>query len=276
MVVTWAVSLFRDAYDRNPKPTNWSLWAIYYALTTPRVEQDKLSSPAWSPARYEEGATRSRAAVRTISCLVFDFDDGQDPCAAYAHFQGYQALAHTSWSHTPERPKFRLILPLAAPIPGSLWSRVWKRLQCAGADSACSDPSRLFFLPSIRHESWPFESWTFDGQLLDLTEVAEEVAREKPPPWKRAQARATLSSRQLKGAQRRVLQTDPNARRKVGERIGGTHVAPGLPEEAYRHIPCPQCGRADVYFFVDPERMTRAYCNHRKSCGFSSRLEELI
>jgi hypothetical protein len=99
---------------------------------------------------------------------------------------GLEAVLHTTWSHTPEHHKARVVFPLSEDCPRDQWLEVW---QCAerwaatwGAiiDPACKNPSRLYFLPALPGgEAWEiarinFRAYCFCGRLL---------------PWRWLQAR---------------------------------------------------------------------------------------
>lgn len=161
---------------------------------------DKMYAPAWSPG-VPVGDRRCNDDVTHLSCLVLDVDDGPDFRMLADRFVGVPLILHTSWSHTPERPKGRIIVPLAEPVPVGWWPRVWhwaNALAGGCMDPATKDPARLYFLPAT--DGRPHEAWVQSaGSLLDLRpydtlpptpeEVAAEEARrlrERQPrqPWR--------------------------------------------------------------------------------------------
>ena len=85
-----------------------------------------------------------KSAAETIDTL--------ERAAALA--EGYTAMMHTSWSHTPEHPKARLVFPFAEPAPVARWEQVWDaaarwaKLGGLTLDPATKDASRLYFLPA--------------------------------------------------------------------------------------------------------------------------------
>lgn len=85
----------------------------------------KATLPCWAPATFKPGARRNSKGVTELSCLVLDYDDGTDPESASAIWESWFHILHTSWSHTDERPRFRLVLPLASPCPIGFWPRLW-------------------------------------------------------------------------------------------------------------------------------------------------------
>jgi hypothetical protein len=48
----------------------------------------------------------------------------------------------------------------------------------------------------------------------------------------------------------------------------GARVAIGLP--------CPGCGRPDVWFLIDPRAAWSARCNHAKTCGWHGQIADLL
>jgi hypothetical protein len=76
------------------------------------ILDDKRCSRCWSPTRYADGATsHGNAGVAGVSALVFDLDRGPpDP----KRLAGVCWIGQTTWSHTPEAPRWRVVVPLAA------------------------------------------------------------------------------------------------------------------------------------------------------------------
>jgi hypothetical protein len=123
----------------------------------PRTPGDKRSMPAISPAFYPPGMTRGRDNAAGVGLLIFDFDNAADE-AIPGEFHldsrtggptgrpktqkvriadpvtmadvmgtlesfGIAALAWTTWSATPQWEKFRVLIPLARPVPVDVWER---------------------------------------------------------------------------------------------------------------------------------------------------------
>jgi hypothetical protein len=128
-------------------------------VTTP-----KRLSPGWSPIRWRDGVPRRRRsdAVAALSCLVLDFDfDAElaDVAAAGAELAGAW-VAHTTWSHTPETPRARLVVPLAREVAAERWGEVWTAAARAVSavagltpDPACRDVGRWYLLPGLPHDA---------------------------------------------------------------------------------------------------------------------------
>ena len=88
-----------------------------------KTTSDKMSIPLWSPTRFK-GEKRASSNALDVHCLVYDIDDGESDFESWRVFgEHVLTYAHTSFSHTPEHPKYRIIMPLRQPIPAEDWSR---------------------------------------------------------------------------------------------------------------------------------------------------------
>ena len=141
------------------------------ALRSEAGKQSKKELRIWSPALYRPDAPkRGGDHVSHVSCLVLDYDDGSTIEEATEVWDSWYHLVHTTWSHTPARHKFRLILPLARPVPAEDWREVWQWAQeySGGAiDPACKSPASTFALPAVPSADWPRRAFVHGGGLLD-------------------------------------------------------------------------------------------------------------
>jgi hypothetical protein len=268
------ISLFDNARDVRPVPRVCSVGGLARSLTTFPVIQaaNKLDLPAWSPARFAIGATRKASAVEFVSCLVLDHDDG-DPEAALAAWAGWVAILHSTWSHRPDAPRFRVVVPLAQAVPAERWGAAlaWAAERSVGADPACKDPSRIYFRPAIPFADAPRLERVQVGDVLDVLPLLPA----EPPPKRPAKAALLVPARLRDRAVGVRLGFDPESRERVAAEIGATLAGEGLDRRAVR-IPCPACGCPSVWFYLTPTRLRWARCNHRKSCGWKGPLEDLI
>lgn len=244
-----------------------------------RRQAAKSRLPAWCPARFRAGGRRCKADVIDVSCLVLDYDDGPGMDPALAPWADVTVLVATSWSHTEAHPKFRLILPLAEPVPADQWDRVWRWAHDrsgALADKACSDASRMYYLPARPHAWAPYESRRvrLDGPLLHVrVEAPPGGARARPAPPSRPVA-AVPTSRLRRVAQER-LKHDVSTRHRAAAHLGASICGDG-PDQRAEDIACPHCGRPSVWFYIAPRKQVTASCQHRESCGWWGFLDQLL
>jgi hypothetical protein len=280
--------VFANAFDNAPKPRSYTWTELCSRLTTFRVypgvgDDKKLRSgrvPCWSPATYPEGKTRAAEHVDEVTMLVLDYDDGTPIEVALERWRDWPLAWYTSWNHTREKHRFRVVIPLARRIPAQLWLRVWTWAANRSAgkiDPACKDPSRVYFIPAIRSEDWPHASGVVDegGELLDLDALTlpDPTPPKKPlPPPRRFPAGTPHWKVQREIRER--LKVDPQARERLASELGARVRGAG---RSYRatEVRCPKCGDASVWWPIEPESSVKAMCNHRNSCGWTGFLDEL-
>lgn len=175
-------------------------------LTTFQELGEKQQAPCWSPTRYAaEVKTRGNVGVEAVSALVFDLDRvPPDP----KRLESVYWIGHTTWSHRPGAPRWRVVIPLAQPVPATSWADVWQRARgalCPEADPACKDPSRAYWFPSHSPGVQP-EKISHAGPLLDPARL--------PPLPRQPQVAGQRNGRPVSGDHRRsdaymasVLQT---------------------------------------------------------------------
>jgi hypothetical protein len=206
---TFAIALFNGIDRPSLQRKDATLLELTDLLTLFDGLNVKRDGRCWSPTRYVESAvTRGDDGVASVSCLVFDLDRVPPEPARLA---GLYWIAHTTWSHRPEAPRWRVVVPLARPVPVSGWHKVWQRARaalCPEADPSCKDASRQYFLPSFGPSGIP-ESSCHDGEFLDpatlpaLPEAPGAVSRGIPALH--GQRRATQGS--LNGRAERYMST---------------------------------------------------------------------
>lgn len=146
--------------------------------------------PLWCPATFR-GDHRKEENVEAVHALVLDFDGGvtYDAVAGQLELMGDpERVLHTSYNHgDPAKGEcFRVILPLASPVDGATYRRLWRRWAERfehAFDRACCDPCRAFYLPSCPLET-PLEPRAdhVPGDLLDVSAELEGWEDPEPEP----------------------------------------------------------------------------------------------
>lgn len=149
-------------------------------LATDKVKDD---APLWSPCLFSEGSRKEDKATE-LSALVLDYDYGR-PANVAVFKLGIAHIWHTSASHTPEKPKWRLIVPFSSPVPAKAWKDFWLNavtmLQLTGFDEACKNVSRFYFVPP-KGCIWEEHK----GRLLDPKEFLESSGEESVSALRKA------------------------------------------------------------------------------------------
>jgi len=274
-----ALSFFPDIYEQRPCPRSVSWKRLLERLQQFPVQpkaRDKRSLPCWSPASFQSDKPAITEHVTTLSCLVLDIDEGADLDASWEQTAPWTAALHTSWSHRPEAPRFRLIVPLTQPVSGERWPEAWRAaVEKLGleVDRKCVNANRRYLLPACPSENAEvrFLARTTE-QRLDLVPLLQRPRPSKP---RRSQRRITVPHYLREKAARRRLAWNPEARARLADTLGATVRGAGRSHRA-EGIPCPGCGRSSVWFLLNPEKATRARCNHLNSCGWSGPVTELL
>lgn len=164
------------------QPVSWEELMTALRTTQPTISKDKV--PLFSPAEFKD-AKRSKDNVTRLSLFVLDIDNPQvkkgkppvkmgEVCRTLIK-KGLKYALASSWQHNDERPRFRVILPLAHPIRKEHWAR-WapEALEKSGLkpylhamDRSClKNVAAIYYFPSAPDgEPWVVEN---DGALLDV------------------------------------------------------------------------------------------------------------
>lgn len=160
----------RDEAEERGDDVEGALEGEYDKLRKEARKGAKETLPCWAPATFKPNSKRSSKNVLELSCVVLDYDDGTSPDDASAIWEQYFHIVHTSWSHTPEKPRFRLVLPLSRPCPVAFWSRLWlwAEQHCGHEiDPACKGASRMWTLPAVPSDESPHLAFSHGSPLLD-------------------------------------------------------------------------------------------------------------
>jgi hypothetical protein len=281
--VTMKITALRKIYKPN-EPTfldySWEELSIFIAY--PRNHTDKKEIPCWSPASFV-GTQLTNENVTDVSCAVFDVDDGL-VFGSHYNFRNYQYVAHLTFSHTQEKPKWRLVIPFTKPVPSHLWEGAW--LQCKrfffehtgmAMDEKCKDARRFYFLNNRTGEAHSHH-FNLSGNTLSIDfkrcqeykeEQQKEEARKLQKMRQRYEALQRLPEylRNPKESLSLKLSTDSQYREELGNKIGGKSSGGANPRMIGWNCPC--CGRNDAtYYYINPlGNKTTAQCGHLNSCG---------
>ena len=186
------VSVFDSKDDNRPMQYRLSWNDLAQRLCRYEERSDK-NGRAWSPVTYRPGTTRGKANVEAVHALVLDVDHALPP---WTLLERYEYVGHTTHSHTPENPRWRITLPLSRAVNGTDWPGFWLRAQAffgSCVDPAAKDSSRIYFLPSCPPGA-QHEVRQQHGEFLDPDSLPQ-VPQYEPPP--RATTQPRVLSRYL-------------------------------------------------------------------------------
>lgn len=126
-----------------------------------------------------DGPTRSRATIRSRSAITLDADAGANEHLPemWELVLPYAAVIHTTFSSTPEAPRFRVIVPCSRPVTpdeyAALARMLMDRIGADQFDPGSAQPERYMFRPAASRPEW-FRSWVMDGEPLPVDELLRE------------------------------------------------------------------------------------------------------
>lgn len=172
------------------------------------IRSQEKDGPGWIPGILTAGEGRTNQAVKEMSAIVLDLDNGKiSKKEIKALLEGLEFFAHTTYSHSPDKPKWRVIIPFSKPIPPDKLESVFNHFNSlfqANLDTCGKKPSQLYYFPSCP-KGGPFESFRNEGKLFDPSMILDQ-----PPLIKRKN-----STRKTKGQNANPLIPKPC---KDGER----------------------------------------------------------
>ena len=190
-------SIFKDGKQDNRPVRFDSDWkTLTELLSVPIPIQKHLldpkgSTPAFSGAVFHEGQTRAIANLESNQLLVLDFDnqhlEGPRPTsqevAELLDDQGITSAIYSTYSSTPEKERFRVVIPMDRPVQSYHWREDWLRVSewalhrlglipyreregCIDL-GALHNPAGMNFLPSSPLQD-QMHFWIVDGSPLAL------------------------------------------------------------------------------------------------------------
>lgn len=174
-------SVFHNRFDTASKPVteSWSYWLK--ELSKPHVVNDK-DTFAVVLGSIPAGRTHANDLVEHIDAMGLDLDGIDDTVlsSVLESLKPYEYLLYTSFNHTPETTKCRIILPLKEKLSpekfGSMW---WHLNRMIGGhnDPQTSNVARMFYVHSHPPErSQHATVITNSGKWLDESEFGEVTA----------------------------------------------------------------------------------------------------
>jgi hypothetical protein len=164
------ITRFRSLTESHGEQDSYADWAELCTDLEASIDRiaNKSEGEGWSPAVFT-GDVRAKRNAESISCLVLDYDTGTTSLEDAFDFWAFEAFApskktrfttaclvHTSYSHTPEHPKFRVVLPFSRAVDAKEFEAIWTHAVDLATkagheiDVACKDPSRFWFLPACK------------------------------------------------------------------------------------------------------------------------------
>jgi hypothetical protein len=174
--VTWEE--FRESFAKTDPRGKLGL-AEYQCASDKKRKEDKDGS-GWIPCSLIDiKGARTKPNMDRMYFLVLDIDTGMTLVDVKSRIIGYEAIIHSSYSHSLEKPKWRVVFPLKEAIPANSVSVVFDHFQESFdglLDAQCGhDSARLYYTPACPHDAehlYHYEHLV--GEYLDANEILKK------------------------------------------------------------------------------------------------------
>lgn len=166
----------------------WTDLVLNLSQHDERAEKD---GPGWSPAQYrpdpspededQESITRKNSNVLEVTAAALDHD-GVVPHVGL--LEAYEYVAHTTFSHSTDKPSWRVVIPFSEPCPVKDWPETWLRIRYwlgPEIDESAKDESRLYYWPTAQPGAERHARY-HAGELLDWRALPAVPDAPKAPP----------------------------------------------------------------------------------------------
>ena len=166
--------LWSELLDRLASVTRTSETVAEYRAMS-RNRQAEIKDVGGFVGGYCDNGCRSDIRHRSILCLDADFADG-DLWPDWEILYGRAAAIYSTHKHTPEKPRLRLVVPLARDVSPDEYQAIGRRvafvLGIDKFDDTSYQPQRVMYWPSCSQDGEYIFQY-LDGFFLDPDEVLE-------------------------------------------------------------------------------------------------------
>lgn len=204
-----------------------------YLKSDSKTRHSQKDNGGWIPCSVkDQEGRRIQGNMDMAHLLVLDIDDGLSLEDIRKRVGRYEYAVHSTYSHSEEKPKWRVVLPLLKPIPATKLSALFDQVNQMfdnKLDASCGhDPARMYYLPGCPPDAEKL--FTFEhnsGEWLD----ADSMIAEKMESGEVFSGGASEASPKLsKVISFEVGYPDGQRTRELTRRVGHC-VATGMSEE---------------------------------------------
>ena len=154
---TLKICTFDSLTDNHPVAADLSWPADFSEWKETHRKED---AALWSPVTYRTGGLRIKGQteqnIEAVHAVVLDYDSKHAPVTierAQEVWGGFEHVVYTTFQHAPEKPRFRLVMPLSRPVTTSEFRRIWAWVHARAVENGVpfdplSDPGRIYFIPT--------------------------------------------------------------------------------------------------------------------------------
>lgn len=166
-------STITTQFDTNPRQQIADIRDVYAAIQHPAIYHSKDSIPLWRFVTLNGKPGRRDDVYSAVTAICIEYDDGVVTLESFieAH-QDDVFMWYTTWSHTEEVPRFRVILPLKSPITWADYKLIKADLLALFPSCDMSAFSNWQKVPCAR-AGYRYGLNTLSAKLLDLSSMVQ-------------------------------------------------------------------------------------------------------
>ena len=186
---TGSLCLFDNIKSTKARSGN-KAWKKFYENLTFQVIHEGKDVPLVGPYSLNpDKPTRGSDNVTSVTALVFDIDHAQGKSFEEITnlIPPVAGVIHTTYSHQIHDPRYRVILPLATPVPASQFTELRNNFLFFNSelaqivDPACSDIGRAYYLfSSPESHADDAQCCVLVGKALNPTHYFKPSGQEQP------------------------------------------------------------------------------------------------
>lgn len=180
------------------------------------------------------GGSRKRGDVENRGLVTLDVDHASKTFLDAYKASHYRSVLYSTHSHTPESPRFRVVIPLTEPVSVDVYNAIARLLAAEiGIDQVdpCSFlPHQIMYWPSASKDG-EYICEVFDGEVLD-----PDVFLKKYPDWKDP---TKLPAAEKEGKKAGGKVADPLTKKGVRGLFNRTYTIQAAIEKFLSHIYSP-------------------------------------
>jgi hypothetical protein len=188
----YSYTLWPSLYDtKNPQSVTESWEEIVHRFAQHLASPSKDLAPGFGPYQlYPHQYRRRDEDVMHVTLATFDVDTPLSTHTSPSHWgmdkdvercmdrlEDYQQLWYNTYSDSPQKTSFRLVLPLAQPCKPALWPalrlQLLEKFRIPADPKKCSGASHFYYMPSRPTEAErsysPFSWGQVSGKILEYS-----------------------------------------------------------------------------------------------------------
>jgi len=178
------LSFFHNITDIYPQKKEMDEPALQkFCKTVHDASSKEKRTILFSPNIYYENTTRKKENIQYMTGIVFDIDHKTPSQEVIMNtinqFPSVIMHAYTTWSHTSDIPRWRLIIPFQEKIEINQWENVFERayklFNHPALDMSSKNPAAMYFAPYKKDKNCIFysESWIEDRNYLTINDLPQ-------------------------------------------------------------------------------------------------------